>query len=186
MQQPDTNVWKELLEKRQGYLFAARVLARILDWRRRHQKKDAEEPEQSRSLGLSEHALAVVLDGMNKVTNSPEGTAYAARIKDRSMAMGGKSGTAQVRRISKYERETRVLKNRERQWRERDHALFVGYAPVQAPRYAVAVVVEHGGGGSSVAGPIARDILEATQKSDPSRTSPTGLAATHKQGREEG
>ena len=81
--------------------------------------------------------------------------------------MSGKTGTAQVRRISKAERETRVLKNHERPWRERDHALFVGYAPSDNPRYAVAVVVEHGGGGSKVAAPIARDLLLETQKRDP-------------------
>ena len=66
------------------------------------------------------------------------------------MEMAGKSGTAQVRRISKHERDTRVLKNEERPWKERDHALFVAFAPVNAPRYAISVVVEHGGGGSSV------------------------------------
>ena len=54
-------------------------------------------------------------------------------------------------------------------WPQRDHALFVGFAPVSAPRYAVAVVVEHGGTGSAVAGPIARDILLETQTRDPSR-----------------
>ena len=76
--------------------------------------------------------------------------------------MSGKTGTAQVRRISKAERETRVLKNHERPWRERDHALFVGYAPSDNPQYAVAVVVEHGGGGSKVAAPIARDPANRT------------------------
>jgi cell division protein FtsI/penicillin-binding protein 2 len=78
--------------------------------------------------------------------------------------MGGKTGTAQVRRISKKERETRVLKNNELPWKERDHALFVGFAPVDSPRYAISVVVEHGGGGSKVAAPIARDILELVQR----------------------
>ena len=62
------------------------------------------------------------------------------------------------------ERETRVLKNHELAWQERDHALFVGYAPSNNPRYAVTVVVEHGGDASKVAAPIARDLLLATQK----------------------
>jgi penicillin-binding protein 2 len=136
----------------------------------------AEIKDEPVSLGLSEHALAIVREGMWRVTNSETGTAYRARIKDPAMAMAGKSGTAQVRRISKYERETRVLKNKERLWKERDHALFVAYAPADAPRYAISVIVEHGGGGSSVAAPIARDILEATQKRDPSRTAPAGMA----------
>ena len=80
------------------------------------------------------------------------------------MAMGGKTGTSQVRRISMAEREGGVRKNEEKPWRERDHALFVGYAPVEAPQYVVSVVVEHGGGGSKVAAPIARDLLETAQK----------------------
>ena len=118
-------------------------------------------------LGISKRALDIVRDGMNRVTNEERGTAYAARISEEGMEMSGKTGTAQVRRISKAERDTRVLKNHERPWRERDHALFVGYAPSDNPRYAVAVVVEHGGGGSKVAVPIARDLLLATQKRDP-------------------
>jgi penicillin-binding protein 2 len=142
--------------------------------------------EGSKSLGLSEHAMSVVLEGMRRVTNSPTGTAFRARIKDPATAMAGKSGTAQVRRISKYERETRVLKNKERLWKERDHALFVAFAPVEAPRYAISVIVEHGGGGSSVAGPIARDVLEATQRLDPSRVPPTGTIAVRRQEKGEG
>jgi penicillin-binding protein 2 len=101
---------------------------------------------------------------MSAVVNSPKGTAKGSRIEEESMAMGGKTGTAQVRRISKAERDTRVLKNEELEWRERDHALFVGYAPVNSPRFAVAVVVEHGGSGSTAAAPIARDILYEVQQ----------------------
>ena len=124
------------------------------------------EPE-FKPLGISKWALDIVRDGMNRVTNEQRGTAYRARIKEEGMEMSGKTGTAQVRPISKAERDTRVLKNHERPWRQRDHALFVGYAPSDNPRYAVAVVVEHGGGGSKVAAPIARDVLLATQKRDP-------------------
>jgi penicillin-binding protein 2 len=148
--------------------------------------KPAAKNEENKSLGLSEHALSLVLEGMKRVTNSPTGTAFKARIKESTMAMAGKSGTAQVRRISKYERDTRVLKNKERLWKERDHALFVAYAPVETPRYAIAVVVEHGGGGSSVAAPIARDVLTATQNRDPARTPPTGTVAVRRQEKEEG
>lgn len=121
-----------------------------------------------KKLAISRASLDVIRDGMNQVTNEHGGTAYRARISEKGMEMSGKTGTAQVRRISKAERETQVLKNHERPWRERDHALFVGYAPSDDPRYAVAVVVEHGGGGSKVAAPIARDLLLATQKRDPS------------------
>jgi penicillin-binding protein 2 len=130
--------------------------------------KDNKDAEPAfKPLGISKRSMDVVREGMNRVTNELRGTAYGARIKEEGMEMSGKTGTAQVRRISKAERDTRVLKNHERPWRERDHALFVGYAPSDNPRYAVAVVVEHGGGGSKVAAPIARDLLLATQKRDP-------------------
>lgn len=116
------------------------------------------------TLGVSSSSLAVVKKGMDAVTNTPPGTAFGARIKEKGKEMGGKTGTSQVRRISKRERESGVLKNRERSWEERDHALFIGYAPTQNPRYVVSVVVEHGGVGSKVAAPVARDILLETQR----------------------
>ncbi|MBL6959435.1 MAG: penicillin-binding protein 2, partial [Rhodospirillales bacterium] len=94
----------------------------------------------------------------------PFGTAYRSRINERGFEMGGKTGTVQVRRISKAEREQGVRKNKDLPWKERDHAIFVGFAPVEAPKYAVSVIVEHGGGGSSVAAPIARDILYEAQR----------------------
>ena len=128
-------------------------------------------PEEPSPIKIAPEILRIVLEGMNAVTNSERGTAYKARIEEEGMAMAGKTGTAQVRRISKSERDTRVLKNHERPWRERDHALFVAYAPYDSPRYAVSVVVEHGGGGSAVAAPIARDILWETLKRDPSGSS---------------
>ncbi|MBW7849378.1 MAG: penicillin-binding protein 2 [Rhodospirillales bacterium] len=115
-------------------------------------------------IGVSPTGLAVVRQGMNAVTNEQGGTAWAARIREAGMEMSGKTGTAQVRRITLRERETGVRKNEDLPWKERDHALFVAYAPEQAPRFAIAVVVEHGGGGSAVAAPIARDIMIEVQK----------------------
>lgn len=117
---------------------------------------------------ISAAALRLVRDGMNGVLNGPRGTARASKIKIKGWEMAGKTGTSQVKRISKHERETRVLKNKERPWKDRDHALFVAYAPVERPRYAVAIVVEHGGGGSAVAAPIARDIMLQALTRDPS------------------
>jgi penicillin-binding protein 2 len=136
-----------------------------------------EEEPVFKDLGISKRSLDVVREGMLRVTNVQQGTAYRARISEEGMEMSGKTGTAQVRRISKAERDTWVLKNHERPWRERDHALFVGYAPSDNPRYAVSVIVEHGGGGSKVAAPIARDLLLATQRRDPANRTLAPAAA---------
>jgi penicillin-binding protein 2 len=115
-------------------------------------------------VGVSQQTLAVMHRAMRGVVNDPRGTAFRARITDVTMAMGGKTGTSQVRRITEEERRNGLRKPEQVPWRERDHALFVGYAPVDNPRYACAVIVEHGGGGSAVAAPIARDILLEAQK----------------------
>jgi len=119
------------------------------------------------SLGIIPEHLAQVRRGMERVVNSPSGTAYRARISETEHRMAGKSGTVQVRRISKAERETGVVKNKDLPWKERDHALFVAFAPLDNPRFSVSVVVEHGGGGSSVAAPIARDTLAEVQRLAP-------------------
>ncbi|OIQ04557.1 MAG: penicillin-binding protein 2, partial [Rhodobacteraceae bacterium CG2_30_10_405] len=110
-------------------------------------------------LGLAAADLAAVQRGMFEVMNGARGTARGARIEDPALQMAGKTGTAQVRNISSAERASGVISNDQLPWEARDHALFVCYAPFDAPRVAVAVVVEHGGGGSTVAAPIARDIL---------------------------
>ena len=110
-------------------------------------------------LGMETSQLDSVRSGMANVVNSQRGTAYASRIDNAGLAMAGKSGTSQVRNISAAERETGVVANADLPWKQRDHGLFVAFAPVDAPRYAVAVVVEHGSGGSSAAAPIARDAL---------------------------
>ncbi|RAU22283.1 penicillin-binding protein 2 [Paramagnetospirillum kuznetsovii] len=121
------------------------------------------------SLEVSRQSLALVRKGMFAVSNEPGGTAYRARITQEGMWLSGKTGSAQVRRITMRERETGVKKNDQLPWKERDHALFVAYAPEENPRYSIAVVVEHGGGGSAVAAPIARDIMVEVQKRDLAR-----------------
>ncbi len=129
------------------------------------------EPPDFPEIKIGKASLEFITGTMNAVTNTPRGTAYRARIKEPGMAMAGKTGTSQVRRISMSERQSGLIKNEQKPWIERDHAVFVGFAPVDDPRYAVAVVVEHGGGGSKVAAPIARDVLLETQRRDPSGVS---------------
>lgn len=124
------------------------------------------------SLELPQNYLQVLRTGMDMVSNTLRGTAYRSRIDIPGMELAGKTGTSQVRRITMAERARGVLKNEDLPWNRRDHALFVAFAPVHAPRYACSVVVEHGGGGSAVAAPIARDILIECQRRDPSRRNP--------------
>ena len=126
---------------------------------------------------VSKSHLDIVRNGMDLVVNHQRGTAYRARIEFEGMEMAGKTGTSQVRRISLAERAAGVYKNEDLPWRRRDHALFVAYAPLHAPRYCCAVVVEHGGSGSKAAAPIARDIMLETQKRDPAVHPPIQLVA---------
>ncbi|OYU38249.1 MAG: penicillin-binding protein 2 [Pseudorhodobacter sp. PARRP1] len=125
-----------------------------------HSVNDIEVPiAEVAGLDLDGSKLRAVQMGMFEVMNGQHGTGRGSRIVDASMQMCGKSGTAQVRNFSDAEKRDGATKNDALPWRLRDHALFVGFAPANAPRYAVSVVVEHGGGGSAVAGPIARDAL---------------------------
>jgi len=110
-------------------------------------------------LGVSDGALRAITAGMDAVVNGGRGTARRWRIAEEAMAMAGKTGTSQVRNITAAERAQGVFRNEDLPWRRRDHALFVCYAPVAAPRYAVAVVVEHGGSGSKAAAPVGRDLM---------------------------
>ena len=120
------------------------------------------------SLGLNENNLRKMRRAMFDTVNDRRGTAYGSRIIDDMMRMAGKTGTSQVRNITAAERARGVTRNEDLPWERRDHALFVNYAPYDNPKYAVAVVVEHGGGGSRAAAPIARDVtLQALAGGDP-------------------
>lgn len=109
-------------------------------------------------LPAQEKHMNIIREGMSLVTNSPGGTAYGRRIAEPPYAMAGKTGTAQVRKIT-----VRGQDQNQVPWEYRHHALFVAFAPVNNPRYAAAVVVEHGGAGSVAAGYV-RDILLHAQK----------------------
>ena len=118
----------------------------------------------------------VVRDGMNAVSNIPGGTAYRSRIKEPEWALAGKTGTAQVKRITRAERARGITKNKDLPWKFRDHALFVAFAPVHDPRYAISVVIEHGGSGSRAAAPVARDIMRETLRRNPLSLTSTPLS----------
>ena len=112
------------------------------------------------SLKINDEHLNYIKRAMERVVIGENGTAKNYKIGNKNIEMAGKTGTVQVVRISEAEREDGVVKNEDRPWEKRDHALFVGYAPSSKPKYAISVVVEHGGSGSSVAAPIARDVFK--------------------------
>ncbi len=120
------------------------------------------------SLRLNPQHLAIVRQGMSDVVNGSLGTASALRVKQPEFTFAGKTGTAQVKRITERERDMGITQA-SLPWHLRHHALFVCYGPVDNPRYACAVIVEHGQAGGATAGPIGRDVLVETMKRDPSR-----------------
>lgn len=123
-------------------------------------RPDADFPD----LGLKDSWLKNTQRAMDQVINHEKGTARGSRLNPSAWTMAGKTGTSQVRRISRAERDSGVLKNEDLEWLKRDHALFVAFAPVKSPRYAVSVIVEHGGSGSGAAAPVARDIMLELEK----------------------
>ncbi len=137
---------------------------------------DAPGPEPPAALGVSDWSFRFVRQGMYEVVNGEHGTARQASLGNPQVALAGKTGTSQVRRISHAERATTVRKNEDKPWEERDHALFVAFAPFREPRYALAVVVEHGGSGAATAAPIARDIMAKALELDPTRARPSVTA----------
>lgn len=118
-------------------------------------------------LPFSPEAFAAVREGLFKVTNEAGGSAFGWRITEPGFEMAGKTGTAQVRRISREERLSGVRRNETLPWNLRDHAWFFAYAPVGNPRYACAVFLEHGAGYAHQQVQVARDILLFAQKRDP-------------------
>jgi penicillin-binding protein 2 len=155
-----------------------------------------EPPKEPRQLPLSQEGIKLVLDGLFGVASEPGGTAFRSmgnlelwydpatnKVVDaaapppgyKQVQVGGKTGTAQVRVITAAERGSGVKGNQNLPWKLRDHSLFVCHGPVHNPRYACAIVVEHGGtieqylgGGSAAAAPIARDVMRLVLLRDPS------------------
>ena len=103
--------------------------------------------------------LEIVQKAMFSSTNEIRGTSYRSRIDDPKYQFAGKTGTAQVKRISKREREL-DLKIEQIPYNDRDHALYVAYGPYVNPRYAISIIVEHGGSGSKAAAPMAKELFK--------------------------
>jgi penicillin-binding protein 2 len=125
------------------------------------------------SLGMQDRFLHAVREGMWAVVNDPGGTAPLARLNIPGVELAGKTGSAQVRRVSREVRDRGGFNSANLPWEFRPHALFICFAPYDAPRYALSVVVEHGNAGADVAGPLARDIMTDVLTRDPSRRQPS-------------
>jgi penicillin-binding protein 2 len=127
------------------------------------------------ALGMPDPFLEQLRAGMYAVVNEERGSAPKARLEIPGVQMAGKTGSAQVRRVSRALRESGHFDSSALPWEYRPHALFICYAPYDAPRYAVAVVVEHGNAGAAVAAPLARDIMTDALTRDPAnRKEPPG------------
>ena len=96
---------------------------------------------------------------MFAATNEAGGTSYRSRLNEKKFMFAGKTGSSQVKRFTEEQRELEV-KQEDIVYKDRDHALFVAFAPVSDPKYAISVVVEHGGSGSSAAAPIAKKVIK--------------------------
>ncbi|EJW21602.1 hypothetical protein IMCC14465_13980 [alpha proteobacterium IMCC14465] len=143
--------------------------------------------EKGDEIAINPDHIRLMQKAMTSVVNDTDGTAFGSRFNLRGVSSAGKTGTVQVRRISKDERASGIIPNEELDWHLRDHALFVGFAPIDNPKYAVAVVVEHGGSGSKVAAPIAQKLLKMALERDrvPGKTKTARAKALNKTSQKE-
>jgi len=112
-----------------------------------------------KTLFKNQENINFVKDAFFRATNEPGGTSYGSRLKEKQFMFAGKTGTSQVRKFTERQRELEI-KNEDLPYEERDHALFIAFAPYHDPRYSISVVVEHGGSGSRSAAPIAKKVLK--------------------------
>ena len=146
-------------------------LVRAVDGRMRAGADEADWPV----LDIPERDLRAVREGMWAVVNEQGGTAPIARLANPVVQLAGKTGSSQVRRVSREQRE-HGFKSENLPWEFRPHALFVCFAPYDQPRYSVAVVVEHGNAGAAAAAPLGRDIMQAALRLDPAARAGQKLA----------
>jgi penicillin-binding protein 2 len=116
-----------------------------------------------KSLFRNQENIKFVQDALFGATNEPLGTSYRSRLTKKEFVYAGKTGTSQVRRFTELQRELEI-KNEDLPYEQRDHALFVAFAPYKEPRYAISVLVEHGGSGSKSAAPIAKQVIKRVSK----------------------
>jgi len=123
-------------------------------------KNEAEEaPDKFMPLFKDPRNIKIIQKAMFVSTNEVMGTSYRSRIDDPKYQFAGKTGTAQVQRITEEDRELN-LKTFEIPYKARDHALYIAFGPYKSPRYALSIVIEHGGSGSAVAAPLAKKLFK--------------------------
>ena len=109
--------------------------------------------------------INIVKDAMYSSSNEPGGTSYRHRMENPKFTFAGKTGSSQIKRFTEAQREAEV-KQKDLNYKDRDHALFIAFAPYKNPKYAISVVVEHGGSGGSEAAPIAKKIIKKVLERD--------------------
>ena len=140
--------------------------------------QDGSDPADWLALDVDDRHLALVRQGLFEVVNTPAGTAWNARLTLPDVQMAGKTGTAQVHDNTAAER-MKNFNDAHMAWADRPNGLFVGFAPYDNPRYAIAVIIEHGLFGAQSAAPAARDILTYALTTDPAgRDAPLGVAVS--------
>ncbi len=138
------------------------------------QLQDGADPSDWPALDIDDRHLAIIRQGLFEVVNTPSGTAYNARLMIPNVQMAGKTGTAQVHNNTAAEKQ-KNFNDATMAWADRPNGLFVGFAPYAAPRYAAAVIIEHGLWGAQSAAPVARDLLTYAIQNDPAgRDKPLG------------
>ena len=103
--------------------------------------------------------INLIKDAMFSSSNEPGGTSYRHRLEDPKFTFAGKTGSSQIKRFTEAQREAEV-KQDDLNYKDRDHALFVAFAPYKSPQYAISVLVEHGGSGGKAAAPIAKKVIK--------------------------
>ena len=121
-----------------------------------------------KTLFRNQENINFVKEAFFGATNEPGGTSYGSRLSKKEFMYAGKTGTSQVRRITEQQRELEI-KNEDLPYEQRDHALFVAFAPYKEPQYSISVVVEHGGSGSKSAAPIAKKVIKKLLERHPLR-----------------